>query len=200
MIKPMFVSVLALSLLGSAPALAVTVGQPAPEFAGTATDGKPVKLADFKGKYVVLEWTNPGCPYVVKHYGSGNMAALQKEFGAKGVAWLTINSTSRSHQDYKEPGALVAWLQQNGAAPRAILMDPAGTIGKLYAARTTPHMYVIDPGGTLVYAGAIDDKRGTDPAEIKAAENFVKLALNEAMANKPLSKPATSPYGCSVKY
>lgn len=190
----------ALALLASGPVAAASVGQPAPEFTGTSTDGRPVKLSEFKGNYVVLEWTNPGCPYVMKHYGSGNMAALQKELGEQGVVWLTINSTSKSHRDYQEPAALAAWLKQNGAAPRAALMDPSGAIGRLYAARTTPHMYVIDPGGKLIYAGAIDDKRGTDPAEVKMATNFVKLALSEAMTNKTLSRATTNPYGCSVKY
>lgn len=190
----------ALALLASGPLTAATIGQPAPEFTGTSTDGKPVKLSEFKGNYVVLEWTNPGCPYVMKHYGSGNIAALQKEFAGKGVVWLTINSTSKSHRDYQEPAALAAWLKQNGATPRAALMDSSGAIGQLYAARTTPHMYVIDPGGKLIYAGAIDDKRGTDPAEVKTATNFVKLALSEAMTNKTLSHATTNPYGCSVKY
>lgn len=199
--KRLLLSVLGLSLVAAMPgASAATVGQPAPDFTATAADGKPVRLSESKGKYVVLEWINPNCPYVQKHYNSGNMPALQKEFAAKDVVWLAVSSTNRSHQDYMAPGSLTDWVKQRGGQPLAILMDSDGALGRLYGARVTPHMYVVDPQGRLVYAGAIDDKRGTDPAEVKAANNFVKLALSEAMANKPLSSPTTNPYGCSVKY
>lgn len=190
----------ALPLL-AAPALAVTIGQPAPAFELKDTNGKTVKLADFKGKHVVLEWVNPGCPFVVKHYGSQNMQGLQKAYTAKDVVWLSVNSTAKSASDYLEPAALNAKLVKEwGAAPTAVLMDEAGQVGRAYAAKTTPHMYVIDPAGKLVYAGGIDDKRTSNQADVKTANNFVKAALNESMAGKPVSTPTATPYGCSVKY
>ena len=182
-------------------AVAATIGQPAPAFELKDTSGKTVKLSDFKGKHVVLEWTNPGCPFVQKHYGAQNMQALQKEYTAKDVAWLSVNSTAKSAGDYLEPSALNAKLVKEwNAAPTAVLMDESGTAGHAYGAKTTPHMYVIDPAGKLVYAGGIDDKRTANPADIKIAKNFVKAALNESMAGKPVSTPTSTPYGCSVKY
>lgn len=190
----------ALPLL-AAPAFAVTIGQPAPAFELKDTSGKTVKLADFKGKHVVLEWVNPGCPFVVKHYGSQNMQGLQKTYTAKDVVWLSVNSTARSASDYLEPAALNTKLVKEwGAAPTAVLMDESGKVGRAYAAKTTPHMYVIDPAGKLVYAGGIDDKRTSNPADVKTANNFVKAALTESMAGKPVSTPTATPYGCSVKY
>jgi peroxiredoxin len=176
------------------------VGQSAPDFELTDTQGKRVRLADFKGRHVVLEWTNPGCPFVVKHYGSQNMQSLQKEAAAKGVVWLSISSTAPGHADYLAPGALAAQYRQWGAAPSAMLMDDAGQVGRAYGARTTPHMYLIDTKGVLVYAGGIDDKRSANPDDVKTARNFVRAALAEALAGKPVSTPATAPYGCSVKY
>jgi hypothetical protein len=148
----------------------------------------------------VLEWVNPECPFVQKHYDSGNMPALQKEFGGKGVVWLAINSTNPRSSDFKESMEMEAWLGQKKAAPSSTLLDKDGKVGRLYGARVTPHMYVIDPKGTLIYAGAIDDKRSANPADVKAAQNYVRMALGEAMAGKPLSVASTSPYGCSVKY
>jgi peroxiredoxin len=190
----------ALPLIAS-PAMAVTIGQPAPSFELKDTSGKTVKLADFKGKHVVLEWVNPGCPFVVKHYGSQNMQGLQKAYTAKDVVWLSVNSTAKSAGDYLEPAALNAKLVKDwGAAPTAVLMDESGKVGRAYAAKTTPHMYVIDPAGKLVYAGGIDDKRTSNPADVKTANNFVKAALTESMAGKPVSTPTATPYGCSVKY
>jgi peroxiredoxin len=177
-----------------------TPGQPAPAFELTDASGKSVTLADFKGRYVVLEWTNPGCPFVLKHYGSQNMQSLQKEATAKGVVWLAISSTAHGHSDYLAPAALVAQYKQWGAAPTAMLMDDSGKVGKTYGARTTPHMYVIDPKGQLLYAGGIDDKRSANPDDVKTAKNFVRAALGEAMAGKPVSTPSATPYGCSVKY
>ena len=184
----------------AAPARAATVGAAAPDFQLKDTTGRVVKLADFKGKHVVLEWTNPGCPFVVKHYGSQNMQGLQKEFTAKNVVWLSVSSTAKGHYDYLEPAALTAKYKEWGSAQSAMLMDDAGTVGKAYAARTTPHMYVIDPAGKLVYAGGIDDKRSANPADVKDAKNFVRAALGESMAGKPVSTPTATPYGCSVKY
>jgi peroxiredoxin len=178
----------------------VTPGQPAPAFTLTSTDGKTVNLADFRGRWVVLEWNNPHCPFVVKHYGSGNMQSLQKRFAADNVAWLTINSTNRNHSEYMAPAAKNAWIKEQGAAPTAVLEDADGKVGRAFGARTTPHMYVIDPKGVLVYAGAIDDKRSANPADIKTASNYVVQALTEARAGKPVSAPSTTAYGCSVKY
>jgi peroxiredoxin len=191
---------LATALALPAAALAATVGQPAPAFELKDTSGKPVKLADFKGKHVVLEWTNPGCPFVQKHYNSQNMQSLQKEYTAQNVIWLSVNSTARSSYDYLDPAALSAKYKEWGGASTAVLMDEPGSVGKAYGARTTPHMYVIDPGGKLVYAGGIDDKRSANPADVKGAKNFVKAALSESMAGKPITTVSAAPYGCSVKY
>jgi peroxiredoxin len=187
--------------LAFAAAHAADVGKPAPDFTLTDVNGKTVKLADFKGKHVVLEWTNPNCPFVVKHYGSNNMQSLQKDKTAKNVVWLSVNSTAKSHQDYMAPAALSSKMMGEWkAAPTGLLMDESGTVGKSYQAKTTPHMYVIDPKGTLVFAGGIDDKRSANPADIKGAKNFVRAALDESMAGKAVSTPTATPYGCSVKY
>jgi peroxiredoxin len=182
------------------PAFAVNVGQPAPDFTLSDLSGKPVKLSDLKGKFVVLEWVNPECPYVQKHYDSANMQTLQKEFGAKQVAWLAINSTREGHAEFKSPQQMAGWMKEKGGAPAATLLDRDSKVGKLYGAVTTPHMYVIDPKGTLVYVGAIDDKRSTNPADVKTAKNYVRVALGESMAGKAVSTASTSPYGCTVKY
>lgn len=177
-----------------------SVGQPAPDFSATDTAGKAVKLSDFKGKHVVLEWTNPGCPFVVKHYGSGNMPALQQEFTAKGVVWLAVNSTATGSADHKKPAELAAWMVGQKARPSATLMDESGRIGKAYGARTTPHMYIVNPQGVLVYAGGIDSIPSARVDDIKTATNHVRQGLNEALAGKPISVAVTRPYGCSVKY
>lgn len=186
--------------IAAAPVFAATVGQPAPDFTAPDLSGKPVKLSDFKGKFVVLEWTNPQCPYVKRHYDSGNIPSLQKEVGAKEVVWIAVNSSSEASGEFTPPDAMTKWLTSKGAAPKATLIDKDGKVGRLYNARTTPHMYVIDPQGKLVYAGAIDDKRWANAEETKSAKNYVRAALGEAMAGKPVSVSATSPYGCSVKY
>ena len=177
-----------------------TVGQSAPDFSLTDTSGKTVKLSDFKGKHVVLEWNNPGCPFVRKHYDTANMQALQKEAGGKGVVWLAINSTETGHQDYLAPAKLGKWMTDQKAAPSATLMDESGSVGKSYGARTTPHMYLVNPQGTLIYAGGIDSIPSASTADIKTATNYVRVGLNEALAGKPISKATTQPYGCSVKY
>jgi peroxiredoxin len=177
-----------------------TVGQPAPAFTATDASGKTVSLADFKGKHVVLEWVNPGCPFVVKHYSSGNMQGTQKEATAKGVVWLAINSTAADAGDYLKPAEMAQWMQGQKAAATATLMDADGKVGKAYGARTTPHMYIVDPQGKLVYAGGIDDKPSTNIADIAKATNHVKVALNETLAGKAVSQASTRPYGCSVKY
>lgn len=179
---------------------AAAVGQPAPAFSAVDTSGKTVSLADFKGRTVVLEWVNPGCPYVKKHYDSANMPATQKNAVAKGAVWLAINSTHTGASDYMAPAALAGWMKDKGAAPTATLMDADGKVGRTYGARTTPHMYVIDPKGTLAYIGAIDSKPTANPADIKTATNYVNQAVAEVVAGKPVSQPVTQAYGCSVKY
>jgi len=181
-------------------AAAVSVGQPAPAFRALDTAGKPVSLADFKGRHVVLEWVNPGCPFVQKHYHSASMPATQKAATAQGVVWLAVNSTHAGAADYLPPEQLGAWMKDTGGAPTATLMDADGTIGRAYGARTTPHMYVIDPQGRLVYAGAIDSKATANPADIATATNYVKQAVGESLAGKPVSVATTRAYGCSVKY
>ena len=174
-------------------------GQPAPDFTLSDTSGKAVKLSDLKGKTVVLEWVNPECPYVQKHYDSANMPGLQKEFAAK-VTWLTINSTREGHSEFKTPQQMDAWMKKTGGAPAATLMDRDSKVGRLYGATNTPQMFVIDPKGTLVYAGAIDDKRSTRQEDVKTAKNYVVAALDEMKAGKPVTVATTTPYGCTVKY
>jgi hypothetical protein len=159
-----------------------------------------VKLADFKGKHVVLEWTNPNCPFVVKHYGTQNMQGLQKDATAKEVVWLSISSTAPGHVDYLASKDLLTKYQSWGASSTAMLKDDDGRVGKAYAARTTPHMFIVDPKGVLVYAGGIDDKRSANPADVATAKNFVKTSLGELLAGKPVSTPTSVPYGCSIKY
>ena len=185
------------------PALAAanaTVGQPAPAFSAVDSSGKTVSLADFKGKTVVLEWVNPGCPYVRKHYDSANMQATQKSATAGNVVWLAVNSTHPSQVDHKNPADMAAWMQQQKAAATHTLMDSEGKVGRAYGARTTPHLYVVDAKGTLAYAGGIDDKPSATPADVKTAKNHVNAALADLAAGKPVAQPATRPYGCSVKY
>jgi peroxiredoxin len=200
--KPHTLAAALLALAACAPvhAAPATIGQPAPAFRAVDTDGRTVALADFKGRHVVLEWVNPGCPFVVKHYGSGNLPATQKEAAAQGVVWLAVNSTAAGHRDHMPPAALAAWMKQHGAAATHTLMDADGAVGRAYGARTTPHMYLIDPRGMLVYAGAIDSKPTANPADIAGATNHVKAALAESLAGKPVTVAQTRPYGCSVKY
>ncbi len=186
--------------LASSAFAAPVVGQPAPDFSLTDTAGKLVRLSDFRGKHVVLEWTNPGCPFVRKHYGAGNMQALQREAAAKGVVWLAVNSTESNSGDYLKPTQLAAWMTEQKAAPSATLMDEAGGVGQSYGARTTPHMYIVSPQGTLLYAGGIDSIPSSRVDDIKTATNYVRQSLTEALAGKPISTPVTKPYGCSVKY
>lgn len=192
---------LALPLISAAAAAAsAAVGQPAPAFTATDTSGRSVSLADFKGRFVVLEWVNPGCPYVRKHYEAKNMQSTQQAAVAQGVVWLAVNSTHPGHGDYLAPAKLAAWMQSQGAQASATLMDADGTLGRAYGARTTPHMYLIDAQGRLVYAGAIDSKPSANPADIAGATQHVQQALAEALAGKPVSTPATRAYGCTVKY
>jgi hypothetical protein len=188
-----------LALALALPAFAAP-GAAAPDFTIADTAGKPVKLADYRGKFVVLEWTNPECPFVRKHYNSQNMQGLQKEWGAKDVVWLTINSTNASHSEYKTPDEMASWMRAQGAAPKATLIDGTSATARAYAAKNTPHMFVIDPSGKVIYDGAIDDKRSTNPADVKTANNYVRAALTEAMAGRPVAIASTTPYGCTMKY
>ncbi|MEO8675501.1 MAG: thioredoxin family protein [Casimicrobiaceae bacterium] len=194
------VSFVAAALLAPAAALAQSPGVAAPAFTLTDTAGKTVQLADYRGKYVVLEWTNPECPFVRKHYTSGNMQDLQKEWGAREVVWLSINSTNTGNYEFKTPAQMASWMHGQGAAPKATLIDGTSVTARTYAARATPHMFVIDPAGTVLYNGAIDDRRTSNPADAKAARNYVRAALTEAIAGKPVTVASTSPYGCSIKY
>ena len=194
-------SVLTLALaLVAGPALAVTAGTAAPDFSVADSNGRTVKLSDYKGKFVVLEWTNPECPFVRAQYNAEAMQALQKEAGAKQVVWLTVNSTNKSSDEYKSGAQMNAWMKEKGAAQSAILIDATSETGRAYDAKTTPHMFVIDPAGKIVYAGAIDDKRSARESDRKIANNYVRAALGETLAGKPVTVASTTPYGCSVKY
>ena len=188
-----------LSAAGTAQA-AADVGAAAPDFSLPDSNGETRSLSDFGGQYVVLEWTNDGCPFVRKHYGSGNMQSLQKEYTAKDVAWLSIISSAPGEQGHVSGAEANALTAERDAAPTAVLLDPSGDVGREYGAKTTPHMYIIDPKGTLIYAGGIDSIPSANPQDIEKAMPYVKLALDEAMAGKPVSQAQTRPYGCSVKY
>lgn len=190
---------LMLAAAGAAPA-AVKVGQPAPEFTGTDTQGRQHTLSDYHGKFLVLEWTNHDCPYVRKHYGAGNMQAQQQEAAAQGVAWLSIISSAPGKQGHVSPAQADQLTTQRNAAPSAVLLDDGGEIGRLYGAKTTPHMYIIDPEGKLIFMGGIDSIASASPDDIGKASQYVRAALDEALAGKAVGTPVTRPYGCSVKY
>lgn len=193
----------ALLLLLAAAALAhaeVEIGKPAPDFTLPDCAGKNVSLSDFKGKVVVLEWVNHGCPFVVKHYGSGNMQKLQADAAAKGVVWLSICSSAPGKQGHMSGADAAKNCAKVNSAATAYLLDESGKTGRAYGAKVTPELYVIDAGGTLVYHGAIDDKKSTNPGDIAGAKNHVAAALEEVLAGKPVTTPKTEAYGCSVKY
>ena len=176
------------------------VGLPAPVFTSTATDGKPVSLGDHKGKVVVLEWTNHDCPYVRKHYETGNMQAIQKDATGQGVVWLTIISSVPGTQGHVSPGQADELTKTRAAAPTAVLLDATGAVGKLYGATNTPHMYVIDRAGALAYMGAIDDRPTSRKSDVQGANNYVRAALEAVAAGQPVKTPVTRAYGCTVKY
>jgi peroxiredoxin len=182
------------------PPATARVGQPAPEFNTPDIAGKTIRLRDYAGKTIVLEWTNNGCPFVGKHYNSGNMQALQQKYRASGVVWLTVASSAPSEQGYVTPAEAKADLTRWHAAPTDYLLDPDGTLGHLYDARATPHMVVIDRAGRLVYMGAIDDKPSTRLADVKTAHNYVAAALDALAAGQPVAVASTRAYGCSIKY
>ncbi|MEM8987875.1 MAG: redoxin domain-containing protein [Pseudomonadota bacterium] len=194
-------AVLALSLsTGSAFAASAVVGEAAPGFVGDTSDGTGVSLADYAGKTVVLEWTNHDCPYVKKHYDTGNMQGLQTAAADEDVVWLSVISSAPGKQGHVSGAKANTLTTSRNAAPAAVVLDESGEIGKLYGAKTTPHMYVIDGEGVLRYAGAIDDKRSTKPATVEGATNYVSLALADMAEGRDVGIAETAPYGCSVKY
>jgi len=175
--------------------LAVRVGEPAPSFTATDNQGRPQSLVSYYGKWIVLEWHNQACPYVQKQYESGNMQALQKTWTAKGVVWLTIISSGPGKAGFVTPAESAAYVEAQHASPTGVLLDPSGTVGHLYDAKTTPHMFVINPQGVVIYNGAIDDKPTRDLADVATAKNYVAAALTEAMAGQPVTVPTSRPYG-----
>lgn len=179
---------------------AAEIGQKAPDFSAVDVTGKTHRLSDYQGRHVVLEWVNPGCPFVQKHYNSGNMPATQKEALAKGVVWLAISTTEPGHADWLPPARLDGWMKTRGSATTATLMDEDGVIGKAYGARTTPHLYIVNPLGQLVYAGGIDSIPSAKMDDIKTATNYVRQTVGELLAGKPVSQASTRAYGCSIKY
>jgi hypothetical protein len=199
-IRALAVAALAAAAVVPSAQAAAVVGQPAPELSAPDTTGATRSLSDYRGKFVVLEWVNFECPFVGKHYGSGHMQKLHKDYTGKGVVWLSVNSSRTGSQGYYASDKVNALLKQKGAAPTAYLLDTAGSIGRAYGAKTTPHMFIVDPRGTLIYAGGIDDTPSTDQADIATAKNFVSKALDEAMAGKPVTTASSQAYGCSVKY
>jgi peroxiredoxin len=193
-------TVIAVFLMTAAVYAAPEVGKPAPDFLAVDSNGKSVKLSDYRGKIVVLEWTNDGCPYVKKHYSSNNMQSLQKDAAQKGVVWLTIISSAPGSQGYLTGDEANKLTETRGAAPSAVILDPEGTLGHLYDARTTPHMFIVNGEGALVYMGGIDDMATTEVEDIKTAKNYVRAALDDLAAGAPIENTVTRPYGCSVKY
>ncbi|MEO8752796.1 MAG: thioredoxin family protein [Casimicrobiaceae bacterium] len=187
--------------LAAGPAHANAVpGAPASDFVLKDVSGKTQRLSDFKGRYVVLEWFNQGCPFVQKHYESGNMQGLQQKYTAKGVVWLAISSNNPRSADYRDPKAARGVMKDWDMSPTALMLDEDGTVGRMWGARATPHMFVVNPQGTVIYAGAIDDKATWRKEDVRSARNYVAAALDEAMAGKPVAISTTSAYGCSVKY
>lgn len=176
------------------------VGEPAPLFSLTDTNGQNRSLNDFRGKLVVLEWLNHDCPFVKKHYDSGNMQKLQEQYQEKGIAWLSVNSSAPGKQGHFPPDQANQLTTEKGAKPTAVLLDPEGQVGRLYGARTTPHLFIIDQNGTLVYQGAIDSISSTKKEDVASATNYVAVALDSLLAGQPVETAVTTPYGCSVKY
>jgi peroxiredoxin len=193
-------NLLSLLIALSAFSVAAKVGEAAPDFTAGDSNGQSQKLSSYRGKFVVLEWHNQGCPYTRKHYETGNMQKLQKEWTGKGVVWLTVISSAPGKQGYVTASEENDYLRRSNSSPTAVLLDPKGDLGRLYGAKTTPHMYIIDPHGTLIYNGAIDDRPTADQSDVAGARNFVSQALQEATAGKPVSTASTTPYGCTVKY
>lgn len=200
MLKQMMMAGVLCAMMTTGVRAEVSTGAAAPDFTLLDVNGATNKLSDFKGKVVVLEWINHGCPFVVKHYAKGNMQGLQADYTGKGVVWLSICSSAEGKQGYYATSDWKKLNAEKGGKATAILLDPEGSVGKLYGAKTTPHMFVINAEGTLVYQGAIDEKPSTEPDDIPGAKNFVASALDEVLAGQPVTTGQTKPYGCSVKY
>jgi hypothetical protein len=195
-----FTAFTALAVIACTDSAAQVVGRPAPDFTLPDASGRSVSLSDFRGRTVVLEWNNPGCPFVQKHYGSGNMQRTQAAAVRDGAVWLTINSGAPGQQGHMNGTEATAFVASAGARPTHYLLDPRGDVGRAYGARTTPHMYVVSGAGTLVYAGGIDDRPTANPADIDGARNHVSAALSELKAGRAVSVSTSRPYGCAVKY
>ena len=187
-------------LLPGAAGAALPLGQPAPDLSGTDILGHTVRLADFRGRHVVLEWTNPGCPFVQKHYRSGNLQGLQAEARRLGVVWITVNSTADGSADFLTPAQMARWLAEQKAAPAHVLMDEDGVLGRAFGARTALHFFLLNPSAQLIYAGGIDNIPSHRVEDIPRATNYLRQGLAEALAGKPLSVPASRPYGCAITY
>ncbi len=199
--RTLIAAVVAVAGALAVPALAEPqLGLPAPAFKAIDASGKERTLAEFAGKTVVLEWTNSGCPYVGKHYGSGTMQALQKKETADGVVWLTVSSSAQDMQGYFTPKTAKAWAAKAHWAGTDILLDSGGKLGREYGAKNTPHMFVIDKAGKIAYMGGIDDRPYADPESLKGAKPYVAMALADLKAGRPVATPVSQPYGCSVKY
>lgn len=198
--KKWILSSVAMAVFAATPAFALSTGQPAPDFTAKTSEGKTVKLSDYKGKTVVLERLNYGCPFVKKHYDSSNMQALQKDAAAKGVVWLSVVSSAPGKQGHGNAAQAEKERAEHGSKASAVLLDETGVVGQQYGAQTTPHMYVVDPQGKLVYQGAIDDKPSTDKSDLKGARNYVREAMEAVLAKKPVATAQTKAYGCGVKY
>jgi peroxiredoxin len=198
--KKWILSSVALVAVVASPAFAISIGQPAPDFTAKTSEGKTVRLSDYKGKTVVLEWLNYGCPFVKKHYESANMQGLQKEAADKGVVWLSVVSSAPGKQGHGTAAQAEKERAEHGSKASAVLLDETGVVGQQYEAQTTPHMYVVDPQGKLVYQGAIDDKPSTDKGDLKSARNYVREAVEAVLAKKPVTTAQTKAYGCGVKY
>lgn len=199
-VKSAFVALAVCGAALGAASAALTPDAPAPAFTGVTSNGETISLSDFAGKTVVLEWTNDGCPFVQKHYASGNMQRLQKEAAAEGVVWISVISSAPGQQGYADGARANELTEAHDAAPAHVALDPDGIIGRAYGAKTTPHMFVIDGDGVLRFEGGIDDKPSTDPATIETATNYVTAALDDLAAGREVAVKAARPYGCSVKY
>ena len=198
--KQMLIALAGLAVIAAPASAAPVVGQAAPNFRLNDADGRVVSLSDFRGKPVVLEWNNPGCPFVKKHYSSGNMQKTQAAARAAGAVWLSVNSSAPGEQGHMNGAEAKAFVSGAKAQPTAYLLDPKGVVGRGYDAKTTPHMYIVDAKGTLVYAGGIDDKPTANPADVNGARNHVLAAISELKAGKAVSVASSRPYGCNVKY